>query len=99
MKVLVVGLGYVGTPVAATLAGAGHDVVGVDIDSAKVEAINTGKSPLLTEEPDLDVLLQEGPQEGTLRATTDYDEGGRGRARLCRHPRRSRHQAAGFQSP
>ena len=45
MKVAVLGLGYVGTVTAAGLAARGHEVVGVDVDEAKVDAISHGPSP------------------------------------------------------
>jgi UDP-N-acetyl-D-glucosamine dehydrogenase len=44
--VVVVGQGYVGLPLALAAAGAGHTVVGVDIDSARVEALNKAVSPV-----------------------------------------------------
>jgi UDP-N-acetyl-D-glucosamine dehydrogenase len=44
MKIGIVGLGYVGLPLAVAYAEAGHDVVGLDLDSRKIEAIAAGKS-------------------------------------------------------
>ena len=41
-RVCVVGLGYVGLPTAAVLASRGVEVIGVDIDSARVERVNFG---------------------------------------------------------
>ena len=55
MKVSVFGLGYVGCVSAAALAGDGHDVVGIDVNTDKVAAINAGCSPIV--EPGLDDLL------------------------------------------
>jgi len=43
-KVGIVGLGYVGLPMAIEVAKAGFDVIGVDVDLKKVKAINSGKS-------------------------------------------------------
>jgi len=43
-EVAIVGMGYVGLPLALQFAGSGVRVVGLDIDSAKVEAINQGRS-------------------------------------------------------
>ena len=40
MKIGIVGLGYVGLPLAVAFAEAGHGVVGVDADARKVEALN-----------------------------------------------------------
>ena len=45
MKIAVLGLGYVGLSNAALLAQH-HDVVGVDLDAGRVEAVNAGKSPI-----------------------------------------------------
>jgi UDP-N-acetyl-D-glucosamine dehydrogenase len=44
LTVGIVGLGYVGLPLAVAYAEAGHRVLGVDVDPAKVEAIRTGQS-------------------------------------------------------
>ena len=53
----VVGLGYVGLPVACLFAEAGFDVTGVDIKQDRVELINQGISPIKGIEPGLDALL------------------------------------------
>jgi UDP-N-acetyl-D-mannosaminuronic acid dehydrogenase len=70
----VVGLGYVGLPVACLLASTGLRVVGVDLKAGRVAEINGGKSPILGEEPGLGELLREQVGAGRLRATTDYSE-------------------------
>ncbi len=44
MKIGIVGLGYVGLPLAVAFAEAGCDVVGVDVDPAKVAALREGRS-------------------------------------------------------
>ena len=69
MKVAVFGLGYVGSVTAACLAAAGHDVWGVDVDTAKVGPITEGHSPVV--EPGLDELVADGVTAGRLHATTD----------------------------
>ena len=69
MKVAVFGLGYVGSVTAACLAANGHDVWGVDVDTAKVGPITEGHSPVV--EPGLDELVAEGVTAGRLHATTD----------------------------
>ena len=69
MKVAVFGLGYVGSVTAACLAAAGHEVWGVDVDTAKVVPISEGHSPVV--EPGLDELVAAGATSGRLRATTD----------------------------
>lgn len=68
MKVVVVGLGYVGSVCSACLAHKGHDVVGVDTSSFKVDCIERGESPIV--EKDLGELIAEGRRAGRLRAGT-----------------------------
>src|SRR5262245_46959322 len=46
MKIGIVGLGYVGLPLAVAFAEAGCDVVGVDIDAGRIAAIRSGRSPV-----------------------------------------------------
>src|SRR3954466_11816856 len=72
MRVSVFGLGYVGCVSAASFAGDGHQVVGVDVNADKVASINAGRSPIV--EPGLDQLLARNAAEGRLRATTSTAE-------------------------
>ena len=72
MKVVVIGLGYVGIPVAAALASKGIRAIGIDIDPRKVEAVRAGRSPLEGEEPGLEDLIASGVKSRRLMATTDY---------------------------
>ncbi|HEU4943994.1 MAG TPA: nucleotide sugar dehydrogenase [Solirubrobacterales bacterium] len=44
MKIGIVGLGYVGLPLAVAFAEAGHEIVGLDTDARKVEALTAGRS-------------------------------------------------------
>lgn len=67
-KVVVVGLGYVGLPTAATFARAGLEVVGVDIDEEVVRTINGGRIHIF--ERDLDILVHDMVVAGRLRART-----------------------------
>ncbi len=46
-RISVFGIGYVGVVAAACLAKDGHQVVAVDIDPAKVDTINRGKTPIV----------------------------------------------------
>lgn len=46
-RIAVVGLGYVGLPVAVEFAEAGFDVIGLDLDDAKVTSLNAGESYLI----------------------------------------------------
>jgi UDP-N-acetyl-D-mannosaminuronic acid dehydrogenase len=65
-SVCVVGLGYIGLPTAATLAGAGHRVIGVDTNPNVVDTINAGAIHIA--EPGLAALVLETVTTGTLRA-------------------------------
>ncbi len=67
--VSVFGMGYVGAVTAACLAHKGHRVVGVDVNPAKVEMVESGRAPVL--EPGLDQLVREGREACRLQATTD----------------------------
>ena len=68
MNVSVFGLGYVGSVSAASFAADGHGVVGVDVNPAKVDSVNEGRSPIV--EPGLEDLIRAGRNTGRLRATT-----------------------------
>lgn len=68
-SISVFGLGYVGTVTAACLAHKGHSVIGVDLNPAKVEAIETGRSPIV--EPQVADLTSESYKACRLHATTD----------------------------
>ncbi len=67
MKVSVVGLGHIGSVSAACFAEMGHDVLGLDIKSRKVELLNAGRSPVL--EHNLDPIIKRNVDGGRLRAT------------------------------
>ncbi len=71
-RLLVIGLGYVGLPVAARFAQAGFDVTGLDVNAEKVATINQGECPIEGKEPGLAELVTEMVSAGRLRATTDY---------------------------
>jgi len=71
-RVTVVGCGYLGAVHAAAMAEIGHDVVGFDVDEAKVALLNTGRTPFY--EPGLDALLERTLATGRLRFTTSYEE-------------------------
>jgi UDP-N-acetyl-D-glucosamine dehydrogenase len=67
-RVGVIGLGYVGLPLAVEFARAGFTVTGFDVDESKTAAINAGKSYI----PDVpESELAECVRAGTLNATTD----------------------------
>ncbi len=73
-RLAVIGLGYVGLPVACEFAQAGFDTLGIDLQVEKVEMINAGVSPIEGSEPGLNDLLARVTGSDQLRATTDYSE-------------------------
>jgi UDPglucose 6-dehydrogenase len=72
MKIAVVGTGYVGLVTGTCFAETGNEVTCVDIDKAKVEAMQNGKIPIY--EPHLDVLFERNIEQGRLHFTTDLAE-------------------------
>lgn len=64
--VAVVGLGYIGLPTAAILASNGWNVIGVDINTDTVNAVNRGEVPFV--EPELGTAVAGAVTQGTLRA-------------------------------
>ncbi len=71
-SISVFGLGYVGTVTAACLAHMGHNVIGVDLSSTKVEAMQSGRSPIV--EPRVGTLISETHAAGRLHATSDSSQ-------------------------
>jgi UDP-N-acetyl-D-glucosamine dehydrogenase len=69
MRIGIIGLGYVGLPLAVAFGEAGCEVVGLDVDQGKVDQLNAGRS-YIEDIPDAALA----PLAGKLRATTDYDE-------------------------
>ena len=65
-KICVVGLGYVGLPTAAMIAGRGVQVIGVDINTDSVETINRGRIHIV--EPGLEDLVNGAVTSGNLKA-------------------------------
>jgi UDP-N-acetyl-D-glucosamine dehydrogenase len=69
MKIAIVGLGYVGLPLSLQFARNGVDVIGLDIDPAKVAAVNRGESYIkhiaISD-------IGEQVSNGRLRASTDF---------------------------
>ena len=70
-SISVFGLGYVGTVTAACLAHKGHNVIGVDLSSTKVDAMQAGHSPIV--EPRLGDLIADGHKSARLHATRDSE--------------------------
>ncbi|MFE7607468.1 UDP-glucose dehydrogenase family protein [Streptomyces celluloflavus] len=69
MLVSVIGCGHLGIPHAAAMAHLGHQVIGVDVDQAKVDRLNAGECPIF--EDGLPELLARHTASGRLRFTTD----------------------------
>ena len=69
MQIAIFGLGYVGCVSAACFSQMGHEVIGVDINSLKVNMINAGKSPVI--EVELNHMIRDAVAKGQLRATTE----------------------------
>src|SRR6187401_1570949 len=65
----VIGLGYVGLPLAMAIARAGFPVTGFDIDPGKVTALNGGSSYI---EAVPDAVLSDEVREGRFAATADF---------------------------
>jgi len=71
-RITVLGTGYLGTVHAAWLAETGFDVLGMDTDPARVDALSRGVLPFY--EPGLEPLLRSGLRSGRLSFTTSYAE-------------------------
>lgn len=67
----IVGLGYVGLPLAVEFAESGYQVIGVDVEEDKVAQINAGSSYIADIS---DTRIQTLVKSGQLRATADYQE-------------------------
>ncbi|HEV8023344.1 MAG TPA: nucleotide sugar dehydrogenase, partial [Candidatus Nanopelagicales bacterium] len=70
----VIGTGYLGATHAACMAELGFQVIGVDVDQAKVDSLNAGTVPFF--EPDLEDLLQRALDSGRLTFTTSFEQAG-----------------------
>jgi UDPglucose 6-dehydrogenase len=66
----VIGTGYLGATHAAGMAELGFEVIGIDTDEHKIEALATGRLPFY--EPGLPDLLKRSLDSGRLRFTTDF---------------------------
>ena len=73
MRVTIFGSGYVGLVTGACLADAGNDVLCVDIDVKKIEALKQGIIPI--HEPGLDALIKSNVEADRMKFTTSAKEG------------------------
>ena len=74
MRITVIGTGYLGAVHAACMAESGHEVLGVDVDPAKLESLSQGRPPFF--EPGLPELLRRTVDAGSLRFTDSLPEAG-----------------------
>ena len=70
MRMTVIGTGYLGATHAACMAELGHEVLGVDVDSTKIDSLKAGTVPFF--EPGLPEVLARNLESGRLDFTTDY---------------------------
>ena len=68
MKVTIFGTGYVGLVQGAVLADVGHDVICVDVDAAKVAALQAGRIPI--HEPGLEAMVRRNIQFSPVSSCT-----------------------------
>ncbi len=73
MHITMIGAGYVGLVSGACFADFGHQVVCVDTDAAKIDALKRGKIPIF--EPGLDEIVARNVSAGRLTFTTKIAEG------------------------
>lgn len=73
-KVAVVGIGYVGLPLACVLAESGFRTTGIDVDQKRVDMINSGICPIVGDEPGLPELIRKVIADRSLRASTRSEE-------------------------
>ncbi|CAN5459156.1 UDP-N-acetyl-D-mannosamine dehydrogenase VpsB [soil metagenome] len=71
LKVVVLGLGYIGLPTAAVIARTGASVLGVDVTKSVVDTVNSGRVHI--EEVDLDGLVSGVVARGSLRASLQIE--------------------------
>ncbi len=73
-RLTVIGTGYLGATHAVCMAELGFEVLGLDVDEAKVAALSEGRVPFF--EPGLPELLTKQLESGRLRFTTSFEEAG-----------------------
>src|SRR5438270_5341655 len=70
MRISVIGCGYLGAVHAASMAELGHDVVGIDVDRSKVEALSQARTPFY--EPGFEELLGRTLESGRLGFSSEF---------------------------
>ncbi|TDW30577.1 UDP-glucose dehydrogenase family protein [Cryobacterium psychrophilum] len=69
MKISVIGCGYLGAVHASAMAELGHEVIGIDVDAAKIAHLSEGRPPFF--EPGLPAVLTSAMASGRLRFSSD----------------------------
>jgi len=69
MRISVIGCGYLGAVHSASMAELGHDVIGIDVDPGKIQALAAGRAPFF--EPGLEDILESASRSGRLSFSTN----------------------------
>src|SRR4051812_22327049 len=72
MRLIVLGMGYLGATHAACMAELGHEVLGVEVDADKLAKLSDGTLPFY--EPGLEELYRKHSESGQLRVTASYED-------------------------
>ncbi len=72
-EVVIIGLGYIGLPTAALIAGTGVKVLGVDVNQKVVDTINAGKIHIV--EPELEAIVEKAVKDRNFKASLTPQEG------------------------
>ncbi|MDQ1530721.1 MAG: UDPglucose 6-dehydrogenase, partial [Microbacteriaceae bacterium] len=72
MRISVIGCGYLGAVHAASMAELGHDVIGIDVDPGRIQALAAGKAPFF--EPGLEDILESASRSGRLTFSTNTEQ-------------------------
>jgi UDPglucose 6-dehydrogenase len=94
MRIAIIGTGYVGLVSGACFSDFGHDVICVDKDKSKIDALERNVMPIF--EPGLDDLVARNVRQGRLSFTTDLAEGVEGATPCSSRSARRRGAATGM---
>ena len=72
LRISVIGTGYLGATHAACMSSLGFEVIGIDVDPAKIAILSKGEIPFY--EPGLDTLLQEQVSSGRLKFSSEFSD-------------------------
>ncbi|HJN58280.1 MAG TPA: nucleotide sugar dehydrogenase [Nitrososphaerales archaeon] len=71
-KISVIGVGYIGLPLATAFASSGFEVIGLDVNQETIDRINSGT--IDDSEPGLSKMVNKAVESGNLKVTIDTDE-------------------------